>query len=304
MKKVILLIGVILASLTSLCAQGFDPSMMGFKPVIISEKAPESVAAYLESRVNDILTNEGIAHSKGDCVMEVVINEISRVMTPTAPPRTQIKLEITFNAIDKSQGVVFNSITLPATGMNASEAAAYMAAVQSINFRTRNFLNFIESSKKKLYDYYAAGYAVHDEPAPVPAPVPAPAPAAEEPAPAPAPQAPRGVEISKGVFVEYCGHEDKSSSTHLLLKFTNYNDSDEVVDLNWRTQLVVDSKGKNIEERNNFRYNDNNIVPGQSLKLIKGVPVDTRLTFKGTFAPEVLFFSEASRDIKVRIECK
>ncbi|MFR9526908.1 MAG: hypothetical protein SNI45_02415 [Rikenellaceae bacterium] len=302
MKKFFLFIALICVAHAS--AQIQDYSMMGFRPIVISESAPENVITYLEGKIGDALTNEGIALTSGDCVIEVTINELSKTLTPTAPPRTQLQLELTFKSIDKRQGVVFNSFTQAVSGMNTSDATAYMSAIRSFNFRTRNFMNFLDVSKEKLYAYYSAGYATQPEPAqpepkaePMPEPAPAPAPVA---APAPAPQ---GVELSSGVYVEYVKYEKKSSSTDIILQFVNRNSDDEKISLNWKEQLVIDSVGKNIKH-NDVTYLDGSYMQGHAFTLIEGVPISIRITFKNEIDPVALYLHEGLRDKKVKINCK
>lgn len=295
MKKYFLLTFAVLF-INGTFAQMNDYSMMGFKPKVMSTSAPDNVVEYLENKVSEILTNDGIVHTSGDFVIEVVINELNKTLTPTAPPRIQLQLEVTFKSIDKKQGVVFNSITLPASGMNTTEAAAYMSAIRSINFKTRNFLNFLDVSKSKLYEYYRLGYATQPEPEPEPAPAPAPAPMPELiPAPTPA-HIKAGVELWDGVYAEYIKYEHKSSSTDIIIKFTNYNSQDSYVDLQYRTQMIIDTNGNNIEARNNASKGN--------FTLLQGVPLSVSFNFKGNVAPVAFYLSEASHDIRVKMNCR
>ncbi len=312
MKKY-LLTALALISVVQLSAQSFDTKMIGFKPSIFSQSAPDNVVTFLDGKIVEVLTAEGLASTSSDFELEVIINELNKSVTPTAPMRMVVELEVIFSAKDISQNMIFNSMSVNVKGIASSEGAAYMSAIRRINFRTRNFLNFMEVSKKKLYDYYEGGYAKVPEeettpeyiPEPIPQPevTPEPVPMPEiEPEPTPEPEN-YGAELSSGVYVNYIRYENKASSTDLILTLTNTNINDEAVDLAWISHLVVDSNGKNISSHS-ISYLDGSGIPNNKFTLINGVPVTIRIKYGETLTPMVLYFYERSRDTKLRINCK
>lgn len=315
MKKIISLIFVVFALAYNVNAENIDLSMIGFKPIVVTEGLPSNATSYLENQVLNILTDNGIALNSNDFVFEISVNELNKKNTPTSPSRIQMRLEVVIKAIDNRQNIILNSIAMNAAGIDNTESDTYMTVLRSINFRSRNFLNFIDISKHRLEKYYIAGYATSPEDEPVidtiiveteyeECEVSDPEPIAEPIIKSIPPQySPKGIELSNGVFVEYMGVEKKSQTTDIILKFTNYNDKDEIISFRFRSHMVIDVTGRNINSRGEKYLNGDNI-PSDGIILLKGVPVSIRVDYWGDIDPQVMFLNEAKRDVKVRIETK
>lgn len=303
MKRIIFITVIILSFAINTNAEDIDASKVGFRPIVVTEDVPSNTKAYLENQVLNTLTSQGLALSDGDFVFEITVNQISKQITPTAPPQTQFRLEVVVKAIDKKRNIVLNSITMAAAGMNSSESAAYMTAVRSVAFQSRNFINFIDVSKNRLLEYYSA-YTEEPkslvEPVPESEPKPVQISIADEPT---MPQAPKGVELSKGIYVEYLGVEKKNQTTDVILRFTSHNNEDEVISLRGKTHMVVDSSGRNINNRSEKYLNGDDLAYNGFI-LLKDVPVSIRINYSGDITPQVMFLQEARRDVKVRIEMR
>lgn len=301
MKKKFLWICFIML-LTNMVGQAQDKKMIGFKPIVTSKYAPENVTTYVEHKVSEIMANEGIGHTSGNFVLDVNINEISKVVTPTSPPRVQVKIEVAFKTIDKTQGVVLNTMTMSASALENSENAAYMKAAESLNIKSRNFLNFLKVSRERLYEYYEAGYAqwptteyVEPEPEVRREEMPTQEEETIE-------EKVNRIELYNGIYVEYLKYEHKSSSTDVILRFTNTNSDDANISFTGRNQLMIDSTGKNISNYDE-KYLDGSSISGGNLTLIEDIPVTIRIMYRNVVTPKVVYLHERNRDVKVKIKC-
>ncbi len=276
-------------------AQMAQAQIPGFKCEVTSERAPSNVLEYLESQLNDVITSEGLASTSDDFVIELNVIELNQMVTRSAPPRTVVNLNLALKAMSREGDMVFNTMTIPASAMGSSLGDAYMRAVQSVNFRTRNFLNFVAVSRERLESYLASYVA--------PVPTPGVEPVVAEPETEVVPASDERVMISEGIYVEYIRYEHKSSSTDVILRFTNQNIDDEKIALRWCDQMVVDSEGKNIKY-NNVSHLDGSGIANHEFVLIEGVPVTIRMNYRGRIVPRVLYLEETSRDVKVKVICK
>ncbi|MFI3296837.1 MAG: hypothetical protein R3Y59_04320 [bacterium] len=314
MKKLIIIPIALIFIAFNLKAENASTPIIGFHPVVISENTPSNTAEYIENQIINILTRDGIALNSGDFIFEISINEISKQITSTAPAQVQLRLEVVVNAIDKRQSIVLNSITMMGAGIDKTENRAYMTAIRNLNFRNRNFLNFVEVSKNRLLEYYDFAYTdetTEEQTTSIPEeeeiefdylPITnEDTPIVEE---TPILQSHLGVELADGIFVEYIRTEKKSETTDVILKFTNYNDRDEAIFIKGKGHMVIDSNGRNIKS-NNEKYLNGEALPSySSLMLIKDVPVSIRINYPGDITPQVMFLYEGQRDVKVRIEIK
>ncbi len=167
MKRVFLTIAAVIAAF---CIQAQESetnlSLIGFYPIVNNAEGtvPPNVVTSLENSVSVALTHQGIALSEGDYIIEIDVTEIEKSLTPTAPARTQLRLMITFKAIDKIEGVVFNSITLSCAALESPESKAYTKAIRNLNLtRSRNFLNFLDVAREKMNEYYITKYGMPEE---------------------------------------------------------------------------------------------------------------------------------------------
>lgn len=157
MKRFMLLLVILLQAATyTINAQ--QPAAKEFFPItpMVSEELNlnKSILKSLENKARQMLTSNGFASQSNRIMLTANIVEISKDVTPTAPPLFDINIEVTFYIVDIVEKAIINEITFEVKGTDKMEQKAYIKAINKINPRSREVTAFIARSKELLSDYY------------------------------------------------------------------------------------------------------------------------------------------------------
>jgi len=119
------------------------------------DKMPDAGINILENKLNQIITNNGIAggvNSRFIITANVVM--LTKDITPTSPPMQAYTLEITLYIGDAVDGIKFSSHAITVKGVGENETKAYISALRNINTSDPKYQEFINEGKNKIVNYY------------------------------------------------------------------------------------------------------------------------------------------------------
>ena len=82
------------------------------------------------------------------------VNEVSKDITPTAPPMIAYNLGITFYIGDGQDGTQFTSDHMTLKGVGVTETKAYISALKRISTSNAAIKSFVEEGKRRILEYY------------------------------------------------------------------------------------------------------------------------------------------------------
>lgn len=156
MRKFSLFI-VVICFLGQMFAQSGDVRLIpvtAFVPKQI-ETIPSTAQKSLENKISQIVSSSGMSsfsNSRFAIIPKVMV--IDKQTQASAPPMIVMKLEITYYFGNVENGDVFGSITKEYKGIGQNETKAYMSAITNIKPKDPEMLEFLESGKQKILDYY------------------------------------------------------------------------------------------------------------------------------------------------------
>jgi len=137
-------------------AQGNNSINLGAHIPKQAEEIPSGAKRLLLNKLGKIITDNGISDNVKNSRFILVpnVSVLTKNITPTAPPKIAISLEVTFYIGDGIGGNLFASETIMAKGVGTNELKAYTHAIK--NIRTNNPLirDLITSSKNEILTYY------------------------------------------------------------------------------------------------------------------------------------------------------
>lgn len=124
--------------------------------VPLSESLPNESSKLLESKLSQIITNNGIADSEFGVrfVLTAKVNVVSKDIVVGPPMRISQKLEIVLMLGDIIEDKVYCQYTIPVIGVGQSEAKAFIAAIKNINPKNEAVSSFLNAGKAKIMDFY------------------------------------------------------------------------------------------------------------------------------------------------------
>lgn len=119
-------------------------------------KVPTSARSVLENKLTQIATSSGMGGSALNPRFIITANvvELTKDITPTAPPMQAYTLDVTLVVGDGLEGKKYASYTATVKGVGENEAKAYLAALKNVNANDPKIKAFIESAKSKIVEYY------------------------------------------------------------------------------------------------------------------------------------------------------
>lgn len=162
MKKIILIIAIIL-SMVSVAQQNQqkveDLGYISIVPYMANqvENIPLSARNNLQSKMTQLLTNNGIAGSVGYDTRFIItpnVSVLAKEVVASAPPKIALQLEIAFYVGDGVSGVKFGSAVVQAKGVGQNENKAYINAFKNIKSTNQNLTDLIENAKNRILNYY------------------------------------------------------------------------------------------------------------------------------------------------------
>ncbi len=162
MKKLILIIVCGFLSSFLLLAQDKSPnndiSLVSIKAIIPVQvgNIPESSKGLLINKMRQMLSANGLgAYGINDqFILTVKVDEISKLVTPTAPPTLGLTLGLNFYIIDYKDKKIYSSYYREARGGGRNEIKAYKSALRNIPVNNKEIKQFIDQGKNEIINYY------------------------------------------------------------------------------------------------------------------------------------------------------
>ena len=108
----------------------------------------------LLNKLKQIVSKHGMGGGGSRHILTCDVNEISKDITPTAPPMIAYNLGITFYIGDGQDGTLFTSDHMTLKGVGVTETKAYISALKRISTSNAAIKSFVEEGKRKILEYY------------------------------------------------------------------------------------------------------------------------------------------------------
>lgn len=121
-----------------------------------AEGLPSSAKRMLLNRLTQVITKNGISKHpyKSRFVLVPNISVLSKDITPTAPPKTALNLNVTLYIGDGVSGNLFASESIELKGVGNNENKAYISAIKRLSPKNPAVIAFVEKGKEKIIEYY------------------------------------------------------------------------------------------------------------------------------------------------------
>ena len=135
-----------------------DIGRIVLSPYIDSNGAvPEYAAKVMNNKLTQIASKNGVAGNSADQRFVITANliELTKDVTPTAPPKIALTIAPTLYIGDIVTGELYASCELPAAkGVGDNETKAYLSAIKAINTNSPAVVECINEGKRKIIEYY------------------------------------------------------------------------------------------------------------------------------------------------------
>jgi len=159
MKKIIILFAVIFSN-SVFCQAQSDASRIVLNAAVIDKenKLPEEAKNQLIAKLNQVATENGVGGNalSARFVIAAKINVLSKDIVAGPPQMIAQNLEVAFFIGDATDNTIFSNTLLSLKGVGTNENKALISAIQNINPKNKLFIDFINSGKNKVIEYYAA----------------------------------------------------------------------------------------------------------------------------------------------------
>lgn len=120
------------------------------------DNMPDAAGKLLETRLNQIITSQGIATEKFNTpfVLSAKINTLSKDIVPGPPQQIAMKLEVTLMMGNVEEGHLYQSLSINCMGVGQTEEKAYIAAFKNIRSANPSIQDFLAKSKGRVETYY------------------------------------------------------------------------------------------------------------------------------------------------------
>ena len=159
MKKLIILAAVIFSN-SVFCQTQSDVSRIVLNAAVIDKenKLPEEAKNQLIAKLNQVTTENGVGGNalSARFVIAAKINVLSKDIIAGPPQMIAQNLEVAFFIGDATDNTIFSNTSLSIKGVGTNENKALISAIQNINPKNKQFIDFINSGKNKVIEYYAS----------------------------------------------------------------------------------------------------------------------------------------------------
>jgi hypothetical protein len=156
--KIIYLLLTVLHCKVLLSQTGADVGRIILNSIVIDNdrNIPEEARMQLVNKLQQIATNNGFGGNSISprFVLAVKSNVSSKDIIAGPPQMVSLSLEFVFFIGDAVEDMQFSSLTLNAKGVGVNTNKAYISAIQSINPRNKEFIQFLAIGKGKIVEYY------------------------------------------------------------------------------------------------------------------------------------------------------
>lgn len=151
MKRLLLniLIGVF-------CGMAYAQQPMTIRPIVSNDGFEKSTCQYIESRIQSIVSaNENWETSDfSRLVLAIKIHPTRQDVTPTAPTRVSMELEVFFSVGDITDNHVFRTAQITLNGIGISEEQAYMSAFKTLAPNNATINNLLDATRVAVESHY------------------------------------------------------------------------------------------------------------------------------------------------------
>lgn len=134
---------------------------LSFGKITISPYIPEdteldaTATRLLKTKLSQIVTtNDAVGGFDRRFVIVPSLNVLAESETGTIPPKTTVKVSITFFVGDGVAGVLYNSSNIEVTGVGDDHADAIYSAIRKVNAKDVDLQALITEAKGRIVEYY------------------------------------------------------------------------------------------------------------------------------------------------------
>lgn len=128
-----------------------------------TEPIPVYAEKMLSNKLTQIITKNGVSKNnyKARFVIVPKINVISKDITPTAPSKTVLNLDVSLYIGDGISGELFATESIELKGVGNNETKAYISAVKRLSPKNPEIIAFVENGKEKIIQFYNENCSNH-----------------------------------------------------------------------------------------------------------------------------------------------
>ena len=159
MKYKFAILAVTLLSVFSIHGQSTNSNDVG-KIIVTSfvpqqDAIPSSALKNLESKINQMVSLAGmssLSNSRFAIIPHIIVTD--KQVQASAPPMVVVNMDITYYFGDVESGNVFGSLTKSYKGVGQNDAKAYISVFNNVKPKDQEIVEFMESGKVKIIEYY------------------------------------------------------------------------------------------------------------------------------------------------------
>ncbi len=129
-------------------------SLSAYMPPQLGSITPAALKM-LENKLNQIASQNGLGGSANKrFIITANVVELTKDITPTAPPMTAYTLEVTIYIGDVVTKTKYGSLSLQVKGVGTNDTKAYIEALKNIRPNSPEIQSFLDKTKNKIIEYY------------------------------------------------------------------------------------------------------------------------------------------------------
>jgi hypothetical protein len=119
---------------------------------------PSEAKNFLSTKLSQIASNNGMGGSQLNprFVITAAVNVGTKDIIPGPPQMIAQNLEVTLFVGDALDNTIYSNVILNVKGVGTNENKAFIEAIKTINPKNKEILDFLETGKKKIIDYYTS----------------------------------------------------------------------------------------------------------------------------------------------------
>ena len=120
------------------------------------EPFPDGAKAYLENKLNQLLTKNGIAglDYTGQFILTAFTTPLDKDIIPGPPSKISEKMEMNLYIADVYTKMVFSTTSVTLRGLGETETKCYLNALSHMPLQSPQIAQFIADGKAKIIAYY------------------------------------------------------------------------------------------------------------------------------------------------------
>lgn len=122
----------------------------------VSDRMPAGASEHLRNKLDQVASANGLSGHipNAPFIISANVNPVDKVITPGAPAKHVLNLDVTIAIGNGIDGVKFGSLTKSVRGVGDNETKAYINALRDIKANDAELAALLESSKVKIIEYY------------------------------------------------------------------------------------------------------------------------------------------------------